>query len=142
VSIDPLQGYDKTPSVSFKNKDKGYLVRLFVMEGAKLVQSRDFQTGQPAVWKNKDGSTSPKMAVVIKVEHEGQTKSLWATQPSSLFAALRHAQQQAGSRIAPGGVLKVWIDDVVETKGKDKKEYGAEYIPADVLASASEEVPY
>lgn len=143
-SNDPFAIYDKTPAFSFAGQGKGYKVTLRVLEAAKLVQGKDFDTNQPAVWKNKDGSTSPKMSAVIKVEHEGQSYSLWAIKPSSLFVAIGTAQREAGQQIAPGGELTIEIVDEVPSKrkgGQAKKEYGATYAPKDAFESSGD-VPY
>jgi len=149
VSTDPFQSYDKTPSVSFADQGKGYKTRLVVMELPKLVQAKDFDTGEPAFWPAKPGQEpNPKMTVVVKVEENGQTRSLWAPKPSSLFAAIRDAQQKSG-QIQVGSVLEIEITDVVARKdangkpkkGKPKKEYGAVHTLPDAFESDGE-VPY
>lgn len=139
---DPLEGGDKAPAVSFNNAPVGTVVCLEVTSQAKLVQSRNYETGELDYWPgNVPGQPgNPKMAVVINGTVNGEERSLWATKPSSMLAALQAAQKQAGQRIGPGG--KLWVKFDHETphptnpKLNAKKEYVAKYEPPDALASA------
>jgi hypothetical protein len=60
-----------------------------------------------------------------------------------MLNAVAQAQTKSGQRIAPGGVLEVWIDDYKKSsdpKKEDQKLYAAEYTPpapSDPLASTS-----
>ncbi len=64
---DPLD-YEKAPSLSFKGMPVGTTYTGRVLGPASLVQSRDFESGEPATWP--DGN--PKMAVVIRLEVNGE----------------------------------------------------------------------
>lgn len=125
---DPL-AYEKAPSLSFKDKPIGTTYVGRVLGPVTLVQSRDFESGEPATWS--DGN--PKMAVVIKLEVDGQPRSLWAAKPSAMFAALVAAQKQAGQRIGEGGTLHVrYTGDVANTKHPHlnaAKQYVCKYEP-------------
>lgn len=112
---------DSAPSVSFKNAEVGTTKTLKVLEAPVLLQQRDFDSGEPAFWPaNEDGSKNPKMAAVVKVEdtEDGETKSVWAPKPSSLFAAIGAAQ--AGTKLAPGDELVIQF--YAEEPNKDKKK--------------------
>lgn len=106
---DPFAGADKVPSISFKDAPVGTTYEGVVTEAPKLVQSRDFNTGEPAFWPAKPGEApNPKMSVVIRLLLEGgEERSLWAQKPSAMFAAIGEAQKQAGQRIDVGGTLAV-----------------------------------
>lgn len=109
---DDVFGGEGRPAVSWKDIQINERVRMRVDEPASLVQSRDFDTGEPAFWPaNPDGTRNPKMSAVINVTVDGEEKSLWAAKPSSLFAAIRDAQKKAGALVAPGGYLAVWISE-------------------------------
>lgn len=109
---DDVFGGEGRPAVSWKDVQIGEQIVLHVDEPASLVQSKDFDTGEPAFWPaNADGTRNPKMSAVINVTHNGEEKSLWAAKPSSLFAAIRDAQKAAGALVAKGGVLTVWITE-------------------------------
>jgi hypothetical protein len=119
----------KAPAVSFKDAPVGTKVVCRVLSKAKLVQARDFESGDPATWP--DGN--PKMAAVIQVEVDGERRSVWALKPSSMFQAIGEAQQAAGQRIAPGGTLIITLTgtkpNAKNPKLSDQKLYSAEYRP-------------
>lgn len=108
---DPFAGHDRRPAVSFKDQPIGTTVRLIVDEPPKRVQARDYQTGEPAFWTNRDGTKSEKWTVVTGGHVNGEPRSLWAPDPSQLFAAIREAQKSAGARIAEGGTLTVTLTE-------------------------------
>lgn len=149
TEVDPFAGADKVPSLSFDKAEIGTTYNGTITEGPKLVQSRDFKTGQPAVWENKDGSTSPKMAVVLRMkvdefaDSEEPERAVWATKPSALFAALHEAQKTAGDGVMKtGGRLAIRYTGDKPAKGGSNlnpaKQYAAKYTPpapADPLAS-------
>lgn len=119
----------KTPAVSFKDAPIGTKVVCVVKSTAKLVQARDFESGDPATWP--DGN--PKMAAVIQVEVDGEPRSVWALKPSAMFQAIGEAQQAAGRRIAPGGTLTITLTgtkpNAKNPKLNDQKLYTVEYRP-------------
>lgn len=100
---DPFAGSDSVPSVSFKDTPVGTSYTGRVTEAPKLVQARDYESGQPAFWS--DGN--PKMTVVTRLDINGEERSLWAAKPSALFRAIADAQKAAGAQIAVGGTLTV-----------------------------------
>ena len=137
--IDPFAGADKSPSLSFK--DVGTVYTGVVTEGPKLVQSRDFESGEPAFWPAKPGETpNPKMSVVINLEVDGEERSLWAPKPSAMFAALAAAQKDAGARIATGGTLSIkYTGDKPNEKNprlNPQKLYAARYAAPDPFGDA------
>ena len=109
TEIDPFAGAEKAPSVSFKNAPVGTTYTGTVTDVPKLIQSRDFNTGEPAFWPaSRPGEEpNPKMSVVINFDVEGEPRSLWAQKPSAMFQALADAQRAAGAKIEPGAVLSV-----------------------------------
>lgn len=94
----------KTPAVSFKDRPVGTVVRFKVTRGAKMVQSRDFDTNEPKTWP--DGN--PVMSAVLQGTVDGERRSLWATKPSNLFNAIGEGQAEAGGRrIGDGDTLVI-----------------------------------
>ena len=130
---DPFASEDSRPSISFKDAAIGLTYAGRVVEAPTIVQSRDYQTGQPAFWP--DGN--PKQSVVTVLEIDGVEYGLWAPKPSSMFAAIAAAQKAAGSQIAVGGTLQV---SLIGEKPSDnprfnaQKLYSAVYTPGDPFA--------
>lgn len=149
---DPFAGGGKTPSLSWRGLAVGSVFVLEVLEPATLVQSRNFDTNEPDYWD--EAKTQPKMSAVVKVRvrsgpHSvGEERSIWAQKPSSMFAAIAHAQVQSGARLAPGGVLSVRFDS--ETPHENKrfnaiKNYVAKYEPpaaSDAFAAPTQQQAY
>lgn len=130
---DPLAGGESRPALSFKDKPIGTVYRGRIIEAPKSVQSRDFETGDPATWP--DGN--PKMSVVIGLDVDGEEVSLWAAKPSAMLSALRDAQQKAGARLAVGGTLAVKFTGETPNKKNPRlnpqKLYAAQYTAPDAL---------
>jgi hypothetical protein len=130
---DPFAERDSVPSLSFKDKPIGHTYEGIIASAPELVQGTDFETGEPAVWKNKDGSTSPKMSVVMRLEVDGEQRSLWAVKPSAMFAALKEAQQKAGKPFEVGGKIAVrYTGDKPNEKNprlNAAKQYAVKYEP-------------
>lgn len=100
---DPFENAS-SPSLSFKGSVAGKTkYRGKVTKLPELVQARDFETGDPAFWP--DGNK--KMTVVIGLEVDGEPRSLWATKPSSMFAAIGKAQKDA-RKLHLGDEIEVW----------------------------------
>lgn len=141
---DPFAGGESTPSLSFKDAPIGHTYTGVITSAPELVQGKDFETGEPAVWKNKDGSTSPKYSVVMGIRlDDGEERSLWAVKPSAMFAALKTAQQQAGKPFEPGGKIAVrYTGDKPNEKNprlNAAKQYAVKYDPpppADVFGDS------
>lgn len=86
---DPFAGGDSAPSLSWVGTTPGTRRKIRITDAAKLVQSRDMKTKEPAVWK--DGN--PKMCAVLNgIDEQGEPVSIWASKPSSLFTAIKDAQ--------------------------------------------------
>lgn len=103
MTTDPFAVYEKTPSVSFKDMPIGTTYTGTVVEAPQIVQSRDFDTGDPEFWP--DGNK--KLSVVTMLEINGEHRGLWAGKPSAMFRAMADAQQAAGAQIQVGGTLTV-----------------------------------
>ena len=134
---DPFSGGVKVPSLSWKDAPVGTIFSCEVLEPAKLLHSRNYETNQPDYW-DPPANTNPKMSAVINVlvlagpHSVGEQRSIWAQRPSNLFAAIAQAQQDAGARIAPGG--KLHLKFTGETPHQNKrnnpiKNYAAKYEP-------------
>lgn len=126
---DPL-AYEKAPSLSFADAPIGTTYSGTITARAKLVQSRDFESGQPKTWP--DGN--PVMSVVIMLDIGGEARSLWAQKPSAMFAALVDAQQKAGgATMVEGGTLHVRFTGTVPNAKNPKlnpaKQYQCKYEP-------------
>ena len=136
---DPFAGADKVPSLSFKDAPVGTVYEGLVTEAPKLVQSRDYDSGEPAFWPAKPGEQpNPKMSVVIRLTLDGvDERSVWAQKPSAMFAAIGEAQKKAGVRIEVGGTLAIKFvgeqshtDPIKIKKGMPpQKLYAAKYTP-------------
>ena len=137
---DPFAGGTSTPSLSFKDAPVGTSYTCVVVEAPTLLQSRNFETGNPDSWP--DGN--PKMSAVVKVTVNGEERSIWAAKPSSLFAAIANAQQVAGQQITPGGTLVVTY---THDKPNDNprlnaaKQYSAVYTPPNAFGTEAQEIP-
>lgn len=133
MSTDPFAGGDSNPSLSFKDKPFGTTYKGTVVELPSLMQGRDFETGEPATWP--DGN--PKMVVCVTLDIGGDKWNLWAAKPSSMFSAIKDAQQRAGTQIAVGGTLTVTYTHDEPNKTNPKlnpaKQYKAEYAPLNVF---------
>ena len=129
--VDPFEGGTSVPSLSFKDAPVGTTYTGTITEAASLVQSRDYETGEPAFWD--DARTQPKMSAVLRLEVDGEERSLWAQKPSAMFAALAEAQKAAGSRFEVGGTLAVkYTGDKPNAKNprlNPAKQYAARYTP-------------
>src|SRR4051794_11789841 len=64
----------------------GDSVELIVLSKPELIQGWDPKQKRPATWED---SGSAKMNAVLRVEWNGEIRSLWATKPSALFRALQ-----------------------------------------------------
>lgn len=145
TTADPFAGGESVPSLSFKDAKVGHTYEGVVISTPELVQGKDFETGEPAVWKNKDGSTSPKMSVVMQIRlNSGEERSLWAVKPSAMFAALKEAQQKAGKPFEVGGKIAVrYTGDKPNEKNprlNAAKQYAVKYeppAPADAFADTA-----
>lgn len=135
-STDPFAGGQKTPALSWKGLPIGTVFVCRVLEPAKLLHSRDFETNEPAYWDLE--KTQPKMSAVINVtildgpHSVGEDRSIWAQKPSQLFQAIAQAQKEAGAQIGEGGVLRLKFAG--ETPHENKryspiKNYLAKYEP-------------
>lgn len=138
-NIDPFAGGEGNPSLSFKDKPHGTTYVGRVAELPALVQSRDFETGNPATWP--DGN--PKMVVCTTLEIDGQLYSLWAPKPSALFAAIKDAQNAVGQQIAVGGTLEVTYTHDEPNKTNPRlnpaKQYRVRYTPPDAFGTSTAE---
>lgn len=143
--IDPFAGAEKHPAVSFKGAAPGTTIRGKVLSAPKLVQGRNFDTGEKDTWP--DGN--PKMAAVTELEIDGTIYALWASKPGSMFTALAAAQTAAGTPIAPGGDLAVTFTHEEPNAKKPhlnpQKMYSAIYVPPNAFGSgvpAGDEPPF
>lgn len=145
---DPFAGGESVPALSFKDAPIGKTYEGIITAAPELVQGKDFETGEPAVWKNKDGSTSPKYSVVINLKVDGEDRSLWAVKPSAMFAALKAAAQKAGKPFEVGGKLAVrYTGDKPNEKNprlNAAKQYECRYEPPaapDVFGGSDSDTP-
>jgi hypothetical protein len=136
---DPLS-LESAPSLSFKDAPIGTTYKGVITARPKLVQSREFESGNPKTWP--DGN--PVMAVVILLEVDGETRSVWAQKPSALFAALVTAQKAAGAGpMEEGGELWVRFSGEEPNKKNPKlhaqKLYQCRYLPPQKQADPFDE---
>ena len=133
---DPFSGGEKIPSLSWRNLPHGSTFTLEILEPAKKLQERDFDTGKPKYWD--DERTQPVWSAVVNVlvqagpHSVGEQRSIWATIISNMFVALKKAQQEAGAPFLPGGVLHLRLkgeEPHKDTKKNPIKLYEAKYTP-------------
>lgn len=133
-SDDPFSGDGFGKALSFKRVREGHTYKVKVLKRPVLRQATDFTTKKPKTWP--DGN--PVMTVVISVENEGEKASVWAQKPSSMFRALKDAQEEAGSKIEPGDWLEItWTHSEENKKNpdmNDAKIYKAVLIKSDALS--------
>ena len=127
---DMFAGGDTVPSISFKDAPVGASITGKVTEAPVLVQSRDFDTGNPAFWPDNN----PKMSVVTKIVlASGEERGLWAAKPSAMFAAIAEAQKTAGALIAVGGTLSITLvgekPNATNPRLNAQKLYAVTYVP-------------
>ena len=150
TAVDPFAGSgESVPALSFKGADIGLTYEGVITSPPELVQGNDFESGEKAVWKNTDGSTSPKMSVVLKMSVNGEEKSLWAVKPSAMFQAVKDAQTTAGKNIEVGGTLAVrYTGDKPNAKNPKlnaAKQYLVKYTPPsapDAFGGGSDSPPW
>jgi len=144
---DPFAGGESKASLSFDAAEVGATYSGVVTDPAELVQGKKFGTDLPAVWENKDGTTSPKMSVVIGLKVDGEDRALWAVKPSAMFAALKDAQIKNGKPFEVGGTLTVRYTGSEPSSQKGmhpKKLYAVKYeapAPKDAFADAGSDSP-
>lgn len=135
---DPFAGGTATPSLSFKDMPVGTTYTGVVVEIPKMVQAKDFDTGNAAFWP--DGN--PKMTVVTRLRVDGEERNLWAPKPSAMFGAIAAAQQAAGSTIAVGGKISVtYTGDKPNEKNprlNPAKQYTVTYEPPNAFAATEQ----
>ena len=132
---DPFaEGGKKTPALSWKGSTAGTKYVLRIDEYAKKLQGRDFDTEQPLFWD--EAKTQPVMCAVLNVTVEsgyrnvGEERSVWATMPSAIFAAIRDAQKEFGRQLRPGDRLEIehYGDEDKGAKKNPRKLYRAKCI--------------
>jgi hypothetical protein len=129
AEVDPFASADKSPAISFKDKPVGTVITVVVTDTPKKIQGKEYSKDTPAVWHNKDGSTSPKYSAVINGEIDGEPVSIWATIPSDLFAKLKAAQQELGRSVQPGDTVAIKFTGEEPGKGNPKKIYAVRITP-------------
>lgn len=129
-TADPFAGGDTAPSVSFKDAPIGTTFEGVVTEEPKVVQSRDFETGDLATWP--DGN--PKMTIVLRMTVDGEERSVWAPIPSDLKRAITEAK--GASAIEVGGTLAIRLTGTKPNSKNprlnEQKLYAAKYTPPPV----------
>ena len=135
-TTDPFATHDKVPTVSFADAKVGTTYTMKVRGPADKVHGNDFETGAKAVWKNDDGTTSPKYSAVVPVTMEdGEDRSVWAVIPSAMFAAMQDGLKAAGKGVffAEGGTLIIrYTGDKPNANNprlNPAKQYQAKYTP-------------
>lgn len=131
AEVDPFfeSASEKSPAISFKGAPKGTVITVQVTEPPKKIQGKEFGTDNLAVWRNKDGTTSPKYSAVINGTVDGEPRSIWATIPSDLFIKLRDAQKELGRSVRAGDTIAIKLVNEVPTSGSPKKIYAVKITP-------------
>lgn len=135
--IDPFASAEKSPAISFKHAPIGTVISVKVTDAAKKIQGKKYGTDLPAVWENKDGTTSPKYSAVINGTVDGEPRSIWATIPSELFAKIAAAQKDVGRSIQPGDTVAIKFTGEEPTAGEPKKLYAVKITPGVVTPPPS-----
>lgn len=134
---DPFATPDSVPALTFPSIGTSYSGR--VVELPTLVQQRIFETGEPDTWA--DGN--PKLTAVMRLDVDGEQRSLWAKKPSDLFAAIKRATVDKGTPIQLGGTIAVtYIGDKPNEKNprlNPVKQYRVEYQPPSAFGDAPQQ---
>ena len=132
---------DKVPALSFKEAAKGQSILLEITRPAKLVQRRDYDTGEPAVYED---SGKPMMAGVFSgivldgsdmwpksIEHDemddanpvDEERSFWASKPSQPFRELTALTGPRGLKrpLRVGDVLRITLSDLKKVENSKMK---------------------
>jgi hypothetical protein len=139
---DPFYGGEKIPSLSWKALPVGSTFTVEILDAAKTLQSRDYESGELAYWD--EAKTQPKLSAVLNTlvtagpHSVGEERSIWANIPSNMFVALKNAQKDAGEPFRAGGTL--YLRFIGEEPHKNPrmnpiKLYQAKYIPPVVTPS-------
>jgi hypothetical protein len=116
---DPFAQQAKRESVSWKTAKVGDVQAGTVLEVPKLVQARDYESGDPVFWdpNNKGRKTTtpndqPVKTVVVALAMTegpaaGEERSLWAQKPSALFNSFGEATKKLGRPIRVGDKVSV-----------------------------------
>jgi hypothetical protein len=131
------------PSAKTLLKAKGDSFTGKVLGSAVKLQTKDFDTEEPAFWPAKGNQEpQPKMAYVVNLDIDGETYSLWLPIPSDINAKFLAAVKEAGARnVAEGGTLTVKL--VGEEKRKDgKKGFPKKLHEVTYVAPDLEETPF
>lgn len=113
-------------AIDWNDYSKGEVFEFHVLSTPELVQQWDAKGKKPATW---DDSGNPKMAAVIRVESQGEERSLWATKPSLLFRMLQEASRAVKTSIRPGGT----ITGRYGGRGKAERGMSAPHLYEDVV---------
>jgi hypothetical protein len=144
---DPFYGGEKVPSLSWRDLPVNSLFTLEILEEAKQLQSRDFESGELAYWDAE--KKRPVMSAVVNVQvkdgphSKGEERSIWAQIPSNMFSALKEAQKAAGVKFLPGGTLLlkfVGTEPHKNPRFNPIKQYAAKYTPP--VQGASQPDPF
>lgn len=110
------------PSAKSLLKAKGDKFTGRVLGPAKKIQTKDFDTEEPAFWPAKGNEEpKPKLAHVINLDINGEIRSLWCPIPSDLNAKLLDALRNAEVRnVEADGFLTVELVGEEPRKGGKK----------------------
>ena len=132
---------DKVPALSFKEAQVGQSIVLEITRPAKLIQRRDFDSGEPAVYKD---SGKPMMAGVFSgivqdgsdmwpksVEHGEmedanpveEERSMWVSKPSQPFRELvaLTGRQGLNRALRPGDVIRITLKELKKVENSKMK---------------------
>lgn len=144
---------EKLQGISFGHTppESGFTLKL---DGpAKKVRGIDFETRQPATWKN---SGDPKYSAVVEGEvtavfggmqnvQVGDRRSFWSDIPSAAFRAIGKAQAKAGVKLDKGGLLSVKTLGLVPNPkgGLPFRDFAANYeVPVSSDPWSDDEPPF
>lgn len=125
---DPFASQPKVPSISWKGSEVGTFLTLELDKPAETVTYGKWPDGND---KKNAVATGTVKKFSLDPSIVGETRSLWALIPGSLFIAIRDAQRDAGGqRLAPGGLLHVKVTGETPTgKGNPRRDFAAKYEP-------------
>lgn len=132
---DPFAQREKTPAVSWADAPIGAEITMRLDGKANKVQQKDFETGQPATWKDGNPKYSAVVSgTIVAGPNQGEKRSLWAPIPSALFAAIGAAQTKAGVRLDKDGLLTVRLTgrkpNEKNPRFKPSNQFAAKYEPS------------
>lgn len=137
---DPFASRPKIPSVSWKDAPVNTVLTIEVEKPAETVKYGKWPDGNE---KNNAVITGVIKRYTHDPSIEGETRSVWAAIPSSLFIAIRDAQRDAGGqRIGAKSILHLKVTGYTPVNGNMRRDFAGKHEPPAADAFSDDEIPF